>query len=108
MIAPVGGIEAATSATARSLTAIRINSARWAIVAIVVASAARRFAIGDSERVATPAMGQPIRRHVDPKAHAALPPPMIPRRIQWLSVVGCHLSAADNRQMLTANTQCDK
>src|SRR4029077_14824445 len=78
MIAPVGGIDAATSAIARSLTAIRINSARSASVAIVVASVTSSFAIGDLERVATPSMGQPMRRHVDPKAHAALPPPMIP------------------------------
>jgi hypothetical protein len=92
MIAFVGGIDAATSAIARSVTAIRINSARSASVAIVVASVARRLAIGDRERVATPSMGQPIRRHVDPKAHAALPPPMMPSlmvvRLSGCPVVG--------------------
>src|SRR2546423_1927073 len=90
MIARVVGIDDATSAIARSVTAIRINSARPASVAIVVASTPRSFAIGEGARVATPSMAHPIRRHVDPKAHAALPPPMIPSLIG----MGSHLQFA--------------
>ena len=36
--------------------------------------------MGEGERVATPAIGQPMRRQVEPNAQAARPPPMIPRR----------------------------
>src|SRR5438132_6884539 len=90
MVARVRGIDAATSAIARSLTAIRNKSTRPASDAIVVASAPSRFAIGDGERVATPPIGHPIRCHVDPKAHAALPPPMIPSLIG----MGSHLQFA--------------
>src|SRR5262245_55065886 len=48
--------------------------------------------MGEGERVATPAIGQPMRRHVEPNAHAARPPPMIPRL--KLRVASCGLRAS--------------
>ena len=41
--------------------------------------------MGEGERVTMPAIGQPMRRQVEPNAHAARPPPMIAKRI--MSVV---------------------
>lgn len=41
--------------------------------------------MGEGERVAMPAIGQPMRRQVEPNAQAARPPPMIAKRI--MSVV---------------------
>src|SRR5947209_3613751 len=84
-MARVSGIS--TSCSARSLTASSSRSA-----SSIRAGAPRRVGRGEGERVRTPASGHPMRRHVEPKAHAARPPPMIPSR-QW-SVVSCQSSAA--------------
>jgi TolA-binding protein len=78
-MALVAGTDAATSSRARSLTAIRSRSASRARSSIDAAATPSRRGSGDGDRVATPASGQPIRRQVEPNAHAARPAPTIPR-----------------------------
>ena len=63
--------------------------------------------MGEGERVETPARGQPMRRQVEPNAHAARPPPMIAKRIMSVvktALILALLAAATSASAATPST----